>query len=147
MARIRSRDTKPELRVRSALHAAGLRYVLHDRRLPGTPDVVFPSRRLAIHVHGCFWHQHPGCLQARMPKSRQDFWPSKLMGNAQRDARKDAELKAAGWEVITVWECETRDAALISALVQRVKDSDKLPKFNKPWTAEARDQRVTSFGL
>ena len=121
MALIRSRDTKPEMRVRRALHAAGLRYRLHDRRLPGTPDLVFPSRRLALHVHGCFWHQHSGCAAARMPKSRPDFWPPKLKGNVERDARQEAELKARGWKVITIWECETKDANKIAKLIGEIK--------------------------
>lgn len=120
MALIRSRDTKPEMRVRRAMHAAGLRYRLHDRRLPGTPDLVFPSRRLALHVHGCFFHQHPGCPAARIPKSRPEFWVPKLRGNVERDARKEAELRAMGWEVITVWECETKDAVRLAVLVKQV---------------------------
>lgn len=125
MALIRGRDTKPEMRVRKALHATGLRYRLHDRRLPGAPDLVFPSRRIALFVHGCFWHQHPGCTAARMPKSRLDFWEPKLAGNVARDARHMVELKAAGWTPLVIWECETRDAQRLAALAARIKEKGK----------------------
>lgn len=121
MALVRSRDTKPEIRVRKALHASGLRYRLHDRRLPGAPDLVFPGRRIALFVHGCFWHRHPGCAAARMPKSRQDFWRPKLSGNVERDARKCAELEAMGWSVMIVWECETRKPHLLTELAERIR--------------------------
>jgi DNA mismatch endonuclease (patch repair protein) len=121
MARIRGKNTKPEMRVRKALHAAGLRYRLHDKRLPGRPDLVFPSRRVALFVNGCFFHQHPGCPQARMPKSRLDFWGPKLAGNAERDHRQWNELRDAGWHVVIVWECETKDASsLIAGQVGRL---------------------------
>lgn len=125
MALIRSRDTKPEMRVRKVLHAAGLRYRLHDRRLPGVPDLVFPSRRVALFVHGCFWHQHPGCKAARMPKSRLDFWGPKLMGNATRDARHLVELEASGWTPLVIWECETRDPQHLAALVTRIRKEER----------------------
>ena len=121
MALIRGRDTKPELRVRKALHAAGLRYRLHERRLPGVPDLIFPTRRLTLFVHGCFWHQHPGCAAARMPKSRLEFWRPKLSGNVERDARKHAELKTKGWAVRVIWECETRSTETLSVLVAEIK--------------------------
>jgi len=124
MALIRGRDTKPELRVRRALHAAGLRYVLHDRRLPGVPDLVFPSRRIALFVHGCFWHQHPSCKAARMPKSRLDFWKPKLDGNVARDKRQRAKLRRMGWSVMVIWECETRDQMVLANLVQRIREVD-----------------------
>lgn len=126
MALIRGRDTKPEMRVRKALHAAGLRYRLHDRRLPGAPDLVFPSRRIALFVHGCFWHQHPGCTAARMPKSRLDFWEPKLAGNVARDARHMVELEAAGWTPLVIWECETRDAQRLAALAAHIKEKGKV---------------------
>jgi DNA mismatch endonuclease (patch repair protein) len=121
MALIRSRDTKPEVRVRRALHAAGLRYRLNDRRLPGAPDLVFPGRRVALFVHGCFWHQHPGCRAARMPKSRLVFWTTKLMGNVERDRRRQAELEALGWTVMVIWECETRKPEKLASLAARVR--------------------------
>jgi DNA mismatch endonuclease, patch repair protein len=120
MALIRGRDTKPELRVRQALHAAGLRFRLHDRRLPGTPDLVFPGRRIALFVHGCFWHRHPGCRAARLPKSRVDFWEPKLSGNVERDARQRVELEALGWTVMVVWECETHHPNMLTELANRI---------------------------
>jgi DNA mismatch endonuclease, patch repair protein len=125
MARIRSKDTKPELRVRKVLHGAGLRYRLHDKRLPGKPDLAFPSRRIAVFVHGCFWHRHPDptCRLARLPKSRLDFWRPKLEGNAGRDKRNLAELRAAGWDAIVVWECETKDAERLRLLATHIRQS------------------------
>lgn len=110
MALVRSRDTKPELAVRRIVHGLGFRYRLHDRRLPGTPDLVFKRRRKVIFVHGCFWHRHPNpeCKLARLPKSKKDFWVSKLDGNRTRDLRHQSELDAMGWSYLIVWECELR---------------------------------------
>jgi DNA mismatch endonuclease, patch repair protein len=122
MALIKARDTKPELKVRRAMHAAGLRYRLHAKDLPGRPDLVFRSRRIAVFVHGCFWHQHPdpSCKLARMPKSRLEFWRPKLVGNRQRDLRARGELEARRWSVLEVWECQT-SADELEALVKRIK--------------------------
>jgi DNA mismatch endonuclease (patch repair protein) len=108
MRLIKGRDTKPEWIVRRALHAAGLRYRLHAQDLPGRPDIVFRKQRVAIMVHGCFWHQHPdpACRLARMPKSRQEFWRPKLMGNRARDEAVRARLQADGWRVFELWECQ-----------------------------------------
>jgi len=107
MSRIRSRDTKPELQLRRALHAAGLRYRLHDRRLPGTPDIVFPGRRAVIFVHGCFWHGHD-CPLSITPATRTEFWEDKIRRNRTRDSASEAALLGAGWRVLTVWECALR---------------------------------------
>lgn len=109
MAKIKGRDTGPELMVRRAAHALGLRFRLHRRDLPGTPDLVFPGRRIALFVHGCFWHRHPGCRMAYMPKSRVEFWQAKFDGNVERDARKQRQLAAVGWKPVVIWECEARD--------------------------------------
>ena len=129
MARVKSKDTKPEMRLRSALHAAGLRYRLQAGELPGQPDVVFRRARLAIFVHGCFWHRHAGCEHARMPKSRLEFWQEKLQANVERDFRQLEKLKAAEWTVMTLWECETRDQKAIenfvNAVTQRVRDGPR----------------------
>lgn len=124
MALIRARDTKPDLKVRRAIHAAGLRYRLHAKDLPGRPDLVFRSRRIVIFVHGCFWHQHPdpSCKLARMPKSRLEFWRPKLEGNRQRDIRTRGELEARGSSVLEVWECQT-SADELEALVKRIKSA------------------------
>lgn len=119
MARIRSRDTGPELAVRRALHAAGLRYRLHVRGMPGTPDVVLPGRRAVVEVRGCFWHQHPGCRNARLPATRQDYWLPKLAANVARDVCSTAALERDGWHVIVVWACGTDNASL-AALVASI---------------------------
>ncbi|MEA3015247.1 MAG: mismatch endonuclease, patch repair protein [Sphingomonadales bacterium] len=110
MAKVRGRDSKPEMLVRRLVHAMGFRYRLHDRRLPGTPDLVFPKLRKVLFVHGCFWHRHPDpeCKLARMPKSRLDFWAPKLQGNRERDLRRQGELEALGWQSMVVWECQLR---------------------------------------
>jgi DNA mismatch endonuclease (patch repair protein) len=122
MALIKGRNTKPEMRVRKALHAAGLRYRLHVKHLSGKPDLVFPSRRVAVFVHGCFWHQHDdlSCKLARMPKSRLDFWRPKLEGNRRRDLKVRNELEQRGWSVVEVWECQTGKDDL-AALAVRLK--------------------------
>jgi DNA mismatch endonuclease (patch repair protein) len=109
MSRVRNSDTRPELTVRKLVHGLGYRYRLHDRRLPGNPDLVFVGRRKIIFVHGCFWHMHR-CHHgaARVPKSRLDFWVPKLQQNRRRDLSEQAKLRALGWRVLVVWECELR---------------------------------------
>lgn len=108
MRRIRSKDTKVELVVRSLVHGLGYRYRLHDRKVPGSPDMVFRSRKKAIFVHGCFWHGH-ACKLGRMPKSRQDFWSKKITSNRERDAKVLEKIEAMGWRALVLWECELRD--------------------------------------
>jgi DNA mismatch endonuclease (patch repair protein) len=112
MSHIRSRDTVPELSVRRAAHAMGLRFRLHRRDLPGNPDLVFPRYKVALFVHGCYWHQH-GCRRASTPKSRQEYWLPKLAANVARDQRSAIALAALGWRTIVVWECEALDAVLL----------------------------------
>jgi DNA mismatch endonuclease, patch repair protein len=111
MALVRGRDTKPEMKVRRLVHSMGFRYRLHDRKLPGAPDLVFASRRKVIFVHGCFWHRHPEptCRLARMPKTRRGFWEPKLEGNRARDLQNQSLLKARDWQFLVVWECEIRE--------------------------------------
>lgn len=106
MSAIRSRDTKPERKVRSALHAAGYRYRIHAIWLPGRPDIAFTKRRVAIFVHGCFWHSHPGCKNSAIPRTRTAYWSEKLARNVQRDTMNIEKLRAQGWHAIVVWECE-----------------------------------------
>lgn len=120
MALVKSRNTKPELKVRAELHRAGLRYVLHDRRLPGKPDLVFPSRKIALFVHGCFWHRHENCAAARVPKTRQEFWLPKLNGNVARDTKQASQLKILGWKVMVIWECEVKKPEKLRALATRI---------------------------
>lgn len=113
MARVKSKGSKPEMVVRRLLFSLGYRYRLHDRSLPGSPDIVFKGKKKAIFVHGCFWHRHDGCPLARLPKSRLDFWIPKLEGNRERDARKLLQLKSRGWDVLVIWECELKDLNLL----------------------------------
>lgn len=108
MARVGSKNTSAEMRVRSAAHRRGLRFRVHRRDLPGTPDLVFPRWQTAVFVHGCFWHRHPGCRKASTPKSRVDFWQEKFDRNQARDLANLAALHSAGWRVEVIWECETK---------------------------------------
>lgn len=110
MARVKGKHTKPEITVRRALHRLGYRFRLHRSDLAGRPDIVLPRYKTAIFVHGCFWHRHPNCSKASMPKTRIDFWRDKFEANVARDRRNVEALKAAGWTVLTVWECETRSS-------------------------------------
>ena len=121
MAAVRSKDTEPELALRRRLHALGLRYRLHDRRLPGTPDLVFPRFGAVCFVHGCFWHRHLGCTGAGIPDTRQEFWKAKLRGNVERDRRHRQSLLRTGWRVAIVWECalRSRDAAMTAVELER----------------------------
>lgn len=106
MSRIKSKDTKPELLVRSWLHRNGFRFRLHVKDLPGTPDIVLPKYKTIIEVRGCYWHRHPGCKFAYTPKSNPDFWNAKFAENVKRDTLTDNALKELGWRVIIIWECE-----------------------------------------
>lgn len=108
MSRIRSKNTKPELVVRRRLHALGYRFFVHAKRLPGSPDLVFPRRRKAIFVHGCFWHSHDCRHGERRPGTNVEYWGEKTRANRERDERKESELRDGGWEVATIWECETK---------------------------------------
>ena len=110
MSRIKGRNTKPELAVRSLLHRMGYRFQLHRADLPGKPDIVLPRYKTVIFVHGCFWHRHKECRFAYTPKSRTDFWLKKLESNVVRDQLVKADLERLGWRVITVWECELRES-------------------------------------
>ena len=108
MSRIKGKDTKPELLVRSWLHRHGFRFRLHVKSLPGTPDIVLPKYRTVIEVRGCYWHRHPGCKFAYTPKSNSDFWNAKFSENVKRDISTDDILRKSGWEVIVIWECEVK---------------------------------------
>jgi DNA mismatch endonuclease (patch repair protein) len=108
MRAVRAKDTKPELLVRRRAHAVGLRFRLHRRDLPGTPDLVFPRRRTVVFVHGCFWHGHSGCSRSVPPKTNTEFWVAKIQKNAARDRLAIASLQRLGWLVVVIWECETR---------------------------------------
>lgn len=108
MSRIKCKDTKPEIIVRSYLFSRGLRFRKNDKRYPGSPDIVLPKYKTIVFVHGCFWHLHEGCKYARIPKSNVDYWEKKLYRNRERDKHNQKELEKMGWNVITVWECELK---------------------------------------
>lgn len=129
MSKVAGKNTAPELAVRRAAHAAGMRFRLHRRDLPGTPDIVFPKYRAAVFVHGCFWHGH-SCAKGRLPKSRTDYWEPKIAANRERDAAKRAALVAAGWRVLTIWQCEIGRAEDIAAQLEEFlqrKEFDRQP--------------------
>lgn len=123
MARVRGKDTKPEMRVRRLLTRLGARYRLHRKDLPGSPDVVLPGRRLAIFIHGCFWHGHDCKRGAREPKANADYWQAKIGRNRARDIASREALTAAGWRVETIWECEMKDEAALSGRLQALLDA------------------------
>lgn len=135
MSGIRGKDTRPELIVRSYLHRAGLRFRLHDRTLPGRPDIVLPRHRAVVLVHGCFWHHHAGCRFAYMPKSREAFWRHKLSANVLRDQQNEDALRQAGWRVFVVWECETSEARLSELYKEIVLHKDVTLGRGKAGTA------------
>ena len=124
MAAIGRKDTTPELQVRRYLHRLGLRFRLHDSRLPGSPDLVLPRHRAVVFVHGCFWHRHADCRFAYVPKSRWDFWRQKFESNQARDRRVVAALRQSGWRVFVVWECETRNERKLERLFWRLIAGD-----------------------
>jgi len=125
MARIRSKGMRPEMLVRKLVFRLGYRYRLHVRDLPGCPDLVFRPRRKVIFVHGCFWHQHKKCSIARMPKSRVDFWKSKLEGNRDRDEKVRRNLAREGWKVLTLWECQLKDMVRLEAKIRSFLDEER----------------------
>lgn len=120
MSRVRGENTTPELTVRKYLHALGFRYRLHDRNLPGKPDIVLPKYRTVVFVHGCFWHRHRGCRYASMPKSNVKFWKGKFELNVARDKRNAAALRKAGWRCLTIWGCEVKLNENLDRLAERI---------------------------
>jgi DNA mismatch endonuclease, patch repair protein len=119
MSRVRGKHTSPEVRVRKAAHQMGLRFRLHRKDLPGKPDLVFPKHKVALFVHGCFWHRHPGCKKATTPKTRVDYWIAKFAVNERRDKQNIRDLAALGWNVHIIWECETKDLDKLPDLIGR----------------------------
>lgn len=133
MSAIKGKNTNPELAVRRYLHARGFRFRLHRKDLPGKPDLILPKHRLAIFVHGCFWHRHERCFYATSPVTRQEFWSEKLNGNAARDKRKEAELVQMGWRVLVIWECglkhKSKELIEIDNLIVAENDWNEWPKY------------------
>ncbi len=121
MARVKSRNTGPEMTVRRALFADGLRYKVNSAKLPGTPDIVLTSRRTAVFIHGCFWHQHPGCKRASFPLTNVAYWTRKFNRNLQRDAEVKAALIAENWHLVVLWECEIKNVEKLRNIVEEIK--------------------------
>lgn len=146
MSRIRGKNTKPEILVRKGLHARGFRFRLHNKKLPGSPDVVLPKYGVAIMVNGCFWHRHKGCRYATKPKTNVEFWETKIARNRHRDEVTNAHLEALGWHVITVWECELRGKSIVAsrldALAEEIREAgvakSKLKELYKRNRAESK---------
>lgn len=125
MRAIVKKNTKPELLVRKALHRMGLRFRLHVKGMPGTPDVVLRRHNLAILIHGCFWHQHPGCRYAKLPRSRPEYWLPKLSRNVQRDQQARKQLCASGWRSAIIWECEAGDEVRLQRRLNQLFGGNK----------------------
>lgn len=134
MSRVGSKNTSPEMRVRRLAHAMGLRFRLHRKDLPGKPDLAFPKYRAVVFVHGCFWHRHPDCPKASTPKSRTEFWNAKFASNIERDRRNEEALRALGWRVFTIWECEAKSDDEIRAILERIPlgNGDEIAKRDEP---------------
>jgi DNA mismatch endonuclease (patch repair protein) len=126
MSRIRSKNTRPEVLFRKALFAEGLRFRLHAKELPGSPDIVLRPARIAVFVHGCYWHRHPGCRFATTPKTNTAFWEAKFSGNTERDKKVKNDLMEMGWMPITVWECEVIDAEKCACAAIRIREQADL---------------------
>ncbi|QDL99514.1 DNA mismatch endonuclease Vsr [Rhodopseudomonas palustris] len=120
MRAVKSQDTGPEMLVRRAAHAMGLRFRLHKQDLPGRPDLTFARYRTAVFVHGCFWHGHAGCSRAKLPSSNFEFWSQKLKGNVERDRRNQEALERGGWHVAVVWQCQIPDLRAATEAVSRI---------------------------
>lgn len=118
MARVRGKNTRPEIIVRSVLHRMGFRFRLHRSGLPGRPDMVLPKWKVAVFVHGCFWHRHEGCPNTRTPKSRVKFWTSKFQGNVTRDTETEQKLREHSWRVLVIWECEIKDLKALTGKIE-----------------------------
>lgn len=135
MSLIRGKNTKPEILVRKELHARGFRFCLHNKNLPGSPDIVLPKYGVAIMINGCFWHGHKGCKYATKPKSNVEFWEAKIARNRHRDEVTNAHLEALGWHVITVWECELRGKSILAsrldALAEEIRHAGVLKKIKE----------------
>ena len=122
MAQVKGKNTKPELSVRSLLHRLGYRFRLHRKDLPGSPDIVLPRHRKVIFVHGCFWHGHESCRRGTRPISNVDFWNAKIDRNIERDRLARHSLEEAGWQVITVWQCELKDLSMLQSRLSKCLD-------------------------
>lgn len=150
MQAIKGKDTKPEMLVRRYLHARGYRYGLHNRRLPGCPDIVLRRLKTVIFIHGCFWHGHDDCRYYRLPKSNIDFWQSKIDRNKARDAASIAALEAKGWNVIVIWECELKPKeqreATLHALAMRLNSIDTIREDRTEDAPAIAAEPISAYG-
>ena len=131
MACIRSKNTKPEIRVRSVFHGLGYRFCLHYSKLPGKPDLVLPKYKLAVFVHGCFWHRHKNCSRASIPKTNQEYWDAKFSRNIQRFKHVSSQIRKQTWSVSVIWECQTKD---IEKLKRKIKNIKSLHVYNHTYS-------------
>ena len=134
MSAIKSKNTKPEIKVRKVLHSMGYRFRLHSKDLPGSPDIVLPKYKTVIFVHGCFWHRHENCKYASTPKTRKEFWENKFKLNLKRDAEVQEKIKNIGWQSVVIWECEVKNKSFLTKKFVRklvMTNSAKLTKINK----------------
>jgi DNA mismatch endonuclease (patch repair protein) len=138
MSRVRSKNTRPEMLVRKAVHRLGFRFRLHQRELPGTPDLVFPKHRKILFVHGCFWHRHPGCAHSTMPQTRPQFWRTKFEANQRRDRIAQSALRALGWTVDVIWECEVKNPESLRIRLRRFLIETDRPKKASSTVLSAR---------
>ena len=122
MSRIKSKDTKPEMLVRKFLHAHGYRYTLHNKKLPGKPDIALPRYKTVVMIHGCFWHGHQHCKYFSIPKTRTEWWENKINGNIANDEKASAALRALGWKIINIWTCDLKKDKLEQTLENLLKD-------------------------
>lgn len=125
MRAVRTKNSGPEMVVRRLIHALGYRYTLHAKKLPGSPDLVFPARRKVVFVHGCFWHGHARCSKARLPRSRTTYWGAKVETNKRRDRRNLDDLAALGWNVLVLWQCQLKDAEQLTATITEFLDNER----------------------
>jgi len=140
MSRIRSKDSAAEKAVRSILHRLGCRFRLHRRDLPGTPDIVLPKYRTALFVHGCFWHRHQGCKRSFVPSTRTEYWSRKFQANVERDRRNRADLMDMGWQVVVLWECETKDTTALTAHIKSLISHEFSEPFEQPTLPMAAEE-------
>lgn len=144
MAAIKGKDTKPEMIVRQYLFSRGMRFRVQVRKLPGNPDIVLPKYKTVIFVNGCFWHGHEGCKYFRLPKSNIEFWKEKIDRNIARDIRNEEELKALGWHVIRVWECDIKKVSEREAYLQNLYNAITQPYCKKPYETDADSIQIAA---
>ena len=143
MQSVGTKNTTPELTLRRVLSGMGYRYRLHAKKLPGRPDIVFPGKKKAIFVNGCFWHLH-GCAKGQIPKSRQDYWEPKLRTNRDRDDSNTRKLEALGWSVLVVWQCELRDLSSIMEKVTLFLNNIPEKRSTQAWKSNRLNRRTVS---